>query len=190
MERKARIVRFWLLTAAMLCAVVLWPEVGVGLWPVAFFFPGCACCGNDCGVLAVCNDGTAPNTATVDISGVTGTCGAGNCSSLDGVYVVAWEADLATSCRYGLNLIPAPCVGSSSEFLRLLLFLMTVSGQTRIRVSAQTSGGGGFGILDWASADLGLSPIDCTTIGSQSCSPSADTHVACANAGSTCDVTM
>jgi hypothetical protein len=99
MDRRVAILRFYLLClVAMLCAVV-WPEFGVGLWPVAFLFPSCTCCG--------CIHCTStPSQMQLDIAGITGTVNAGQCSSaactaLNGT----WVLDLVGGgdCRWTLG---------------------------------------------------------------------------------------
>lgn len=84
MDRKARIVRFWLLVLAMLGAVVLCPELAVGLWPVAFFFPGCLCCGT----CTACSPDYTNDFEVVVAGMVDKDCD--ECSELDATYVTTF----------------------------------------------------------------------------------------------------
>lgn len=195
MDRKARIVRFWLLILAMFCAVVACPELAVGLWPVAFFFPGCACCGNDCGIDHVaCTPGTGPNEITIDIAGMTGTCSDGvtSCSVIDGVYVATYGESISNGCRYDYTFSPSRCPtgggSGTSGFTALQAFIQKnlATSQTRVYVRLASHAGS----MDWRSADQGASPFDCATLGTVSCPTLDDLNTSCGYVGSTCDVTV
>lgn len=194
-EAKARIIRFWFIAIAV-AALGFWePAMWFGIVPL-FFWPNCPCCaGFDCGTLeGQCNTGTAPATMTIDISGVSGTCAGGAaCSALDGVYVAAFVTQLSSGCRYEHDLATDVCDGDANEFISVFGFILKkpATVQAIIRVSAiSRDGGGSTASMTWDSPDLGAFPIDCSAIGSATCSPSSDSHANCNNAGSTADVTL
>src|SRR5262245_45409961 len=81
MERKAAIVRFWLLLAAIALAGAWEPALWFGIVPM-FFFPGCACCGT----CSYCNPSYTAQFQ-VDISGMADAL-CNNCELWDGTYFV------------------------------------------------------------------------------------------------------
>jgi hypothetical protein len=188
MDPRISLIRFYALCLAALACAVLWPDVGVGLWPVLFFFPSCTCCGFECGASTpACTTGSTPATITADISGVTGTCSNGTpCSALDGIYVLDWIVDIGSGCRYEFDLVPNVCLVGSGQMNIVSGFIQVVGGQTIIRILVPFTGG----TIEWQSANQGAAAVDCATIGTVSCPPSFDNHVNCDNFSSTCNATV
>lgn len=93
MDRKVRILRLWLLTAAV---------VAIGCWEPAlwfgvplFFFPTCACCGLTC----IGCPGTAPEQLQVDIASAVNSACTG-CTNLNATHVVDYLAG-GNACGIG-----------------------------------------------------------------------------------------
>lgn len=188
MDRRVTIIRFWLLCLASLAVAVCWPQFGVGLWPVVFFFPTCTCCGVDC--TDACNTGTTPASISFVVSGfVDSTCT--TCEELDGTFVVPIHISglnctgrLTTTftCTPGTGLGLATYTWSVFSGETLLAFTHRVgSGLTDATYSYITSLG-----------TLGANPIDCDTISSVSLPFQTQNHVTtvwCDGSGATVTAT-
>lgn len=165
MDRKARIVRFWLLVLAMLGAVVLCPELAVGLWPVAFFFPGCLCCGTP--TCATACSSKADFMQLVVTGVVDGTC-AFCASTFNGTALVQFNSGASTflgACVYNVpasfNLCQSP---GEERTPQIAIFdnggTIRVRGSWTIFHTSATEG------ASWENPDVGIGagPADCTTI--------------------------
>lgn len=182
MPRKAASIRFWF----MLLAVAL-----LGLWEPAlwffafgFFFPGCACCGTDCG--ATCNGGSAPDELVLTLSGIAaGTCSGGDCTTLNGTYVSEFFDTVSNICRYrGIGGFIV-CGGSTNYVLNeIQIGQVQGVGTFRVTMNIATAGSPNSG---FTSDFLGAFPLDCSAIWPVDC-PNIISDGLCDLTGATCTV--
>lgn len=189
MDPRIAIIRFYALCLAALACAVVWPAVGVGLWPVVFFFPGCVCCGEfDCGTIqAACNSGTAPAEVTVTLAGMAGTCtGAVPCSDLEGVYVLPYDINSESACTYNVSINPAICP-LDDDFIAVNVQISVFGGNVTLLATFKAlSGAAG----RYRKQNHVAAPANCNGLGTVSLAFLDDTHTNCIFSGGTCDLTL
>ena len=162
MERKAAIVRFYLLLATALAAVVLWPELAIGLWPVAFLFPDCACCGPGAPACFACDpDYGGDFQATV--AGFSNDTGTG-CSVFNGTFEIPRLSGVAACSLQNEDISGVGTIVTcgSPNFGVIAILTGDVSENVSVRVQA------GSGVEYTALYQDGTSPSDCASYSSES----------------------
>jgi hypothetical protein len=190
MDPRIANIRFYALCLAALACVVVWPAVGVGLWPVVFFFPGCVCCPSlVCGSTGeACSPGTTPLEVTLNLTGVTGTCtGAVPCSAVEGTYVVPYEEDRGNGCRYFFDINPDICPADANRFLGWFVGISTAGGFVDIGADLTANGIGPAG--QFFLNNHAASPANCA-FGTINLPFFADSHPNCNFSGATLDATL
>lgn len=118
------------------------------LVPVALMMPVLSTPAPECG--SACIGGTTPAHVTIVVSG-------SGCAGVDGTYILDFDSDDGTLCRYTY----ATTIGAASY---------TIDAQLRSDLSL----GGADAVFrmnrggdanSWASADFAASPVNCSTIG-------------------------
>lgn len=178
---RARIVRGWLILAAVIVGWLLCPSWW-WLLPVALFMPPLS--GLSCGR---CSSGTTHQQMQLVFSGITDQNFTCDCPSLDGTYVV----DLVTVsgfCMWNFDLPVTTC-----DFQHVRLVLDNGLSPPGVSISTAFTDAGVSPIqIAWFDDIAGSSTIDCN-FSAQSVPvdlPNApDTSPKCSNVGATCDLT-
>lgn len=177
MDRKVRIVRFWLLMAVVAALVVLWPSVGIACWPLLGMMISTykCCCPADC---SFCNSGTVPDQYQVELSGISNQ-GCSDCTTLDGTYII----DRTAACVWSQAVSPAVCT-----FILIQVRQDSVLQETTVNFADP----GLFGLkqIMWSKAG-GASTIDCDAFSATDIPADVadDTSPDCDNGSSTCLLT-
>jgi hypothetical protein len=137
MDHRISLIRFYALCLAALACAVLWPDVGVGLWPVLFFFPSCLCCGTLC---IDCSDGGTTDYQLV-IAGLA-DLNCPWCDDLNATFVVTRGTGCGpvvdAGCRWNYNFnepssactgtVPGSALGETRDYWINLSFYVTNDG--------------------------------------------------------------
>lgn len=136
MDRRVAILRSWVVFASCCALIVCRPDLAVCLWPVAFFIPGCFCCGcTDC---SFCT-GDCPTRYQIVITGLSGGC------SVNGTYIVARNNNECgggdDECMFWLAIVPWTCsVSGASHTMSYIALYHTAPGPRTVIGFLEVSG--------------------------------------------------
>lgn len=179
---RARIVRGWLLCAALIAAWLSFP--GWAWWAVVapvvpMFLAGC-CCGSS--LCSLCSPGTQTTQIQVDISGVINGSVCADCASINGTWVVDVTTE-AANCRY--KYIEFATICAANGFIQILNIILEWK-LASVEVLLAQAGGETYTFQDGTLSD----PVDC---GAQVLSvpfvSSSDGTLRCDFSATTLDVT-
>jgi hypothetical protein len=169
MERKAAIVRFWFVALGVALLGLWEPVMWFGVVPL-FFFPGCVCCGQDCG--NSCSSGSGPAEVVLTVASVAnGSCAF--CNDFNGTFVGTFFDELnggIAVCRYRSFGVGITCGANTFNLLEVAVGTNPGGvGVGAVRVLVLWIGGGATPGAERWSNSYGAPPLDCTTLWPANC---------------------
>lgn len=167
MDRKARIVRFYLLLAAMLLLGLWEPAWWFGLMPIAFFQGGCPCCGITC---TCCDPTSTSATFQVDIGGFTNdTCTV--CASYNGSFLVInpgpiYNGGTLWTCAWDVLLTGSLCSCGFSASCDTVYFSLNRTGDVDLQVGIVSQAAIATNVALWRELSISPDP-DCSGFSSR-----------------------